>query len=193
MKSSTDIPPRLGSKSGDSTSQSSPGSGPTTTGKDARSAIGLTPLPLGQSPTPSPNPLSPFPNEDEPPFTSIIRSETTEESSDANPEQEPMGLDVREQAGDGAPLGARDEDAVQQAPPEYLAKDFRAGEIEVVPATELEIAAAIVVLRARSVHFGVPKEVLAYPFAPEYGWHQAALNFIRQNQSEASKGHGTFI
>lgn len=76
---------------------------------------------------------------------------------------------------------------------DFVAPQFRKDRAVVVEASELEIAAAIVVLKKRSVHFGNPKEVDALPFNPREGWRQAALNFIRQNQSEAAKGHGTFI
>lgn len=67
------------------------------------------------------------------------------------------------------------------------------GAVTVVEATELDIAAAIVLLKARAVHFGNPKEVDAYPLRPDYAWRQAALNFIRQNQEQSAKGLPTLI
>lgn len=70
---------------------------------------------------------------------------------------------------------------------------------EVVPATELEIAAAIVVLKARTRALSkgdpegyqayLPLEVKAHPFRPGVGWRQAALNFIRMNREEEAKGN----
>jgi len=65
--------------------------------------------------------------------------------------------------------------------------------VEVVEASEEEILAGIVYLKARAVHFGEPKEVSALPFNPREGWRQAALALIRQNRIEAGKGHGVFL
>jgi hypothetical protein len=65
--------------------------------------------------------------------------------------------------------------------------------IIVTEATELDIQAAIVVLRARAVRYGLPIEVKAFPHNPKEGWKQAALSFIRKNREEAAKGNGILI
>jgi hypothetical protein len=131
------------------------------------------------------------------------------EKENALQEQGAEALDVRERAGDGEALGGRDpegEEAAREgqeqaerqeevgAPPScYVADGFRLAGVAVVEATNLEIEAAIVVLKARAKYFGPPLEVSAYPFRPDVGWRQAALNFIRKNREEAAKGHGVFI
>lgn len=65
--------------------------------------------------------------------------------------------------------------------------------VEVVEATELEIAAMIVLLKARSKHFPLPLEVQAFPHSPQKGWRMAALNAIRQNKVEQAKGRPTVL
>lgn len=75
----------------------------------------------------------------------------------------------------------------------FLAPRFTVERTEVVPATELEIAAAVVILKARAKHYGVPQHVTAYPFDPERGWRMAGLDFIRRNREEAAKGNGILI
>jgi hypothetical protein len=92
-------------------------------------------------------------------------------------------------------VGAAPAPQAPQGPQEvsFVAPGFHVAAIEVVEATELEILAAIVVLKARAQHFGPPKEVSALPFNPREGWRQAALAFIRSNQQERAKGNGTFI
>lgn len=76
---------------------------------------------------------------------------------------------------------------------DFLAPGWLKGKVQVVEATEIEIAAAIVILKARSVHFPRPPQVEAYPFSPAYGWRQAALEFIRQNKENAAKGRPIVI
>lgn len=75
----------------------------------------------------------------------------------------------------------------------FAAPNTRVGSVVAVEATEMDIAAAVVVLKARAKHYGIPKEVAAYPFRPEYGWRQAALNFIRQNKEQEAKGLPIFV
>lgn len=75
----------------------------------------------------------------------------------------------------------------------FVKKTVPVDQVVVVEATELEIQAAIVILRARSVHYGLPVEVKACEANPSYGWRQAALNFIRKNREEAAKGRPIII
>lgn len=62
---------------------------------------------------------------------------------------------------------------------------------EVCPFSEVEIAAAVVFLKAYAIRHGkdaVPSEVWLSPFAPQEGWRRAAIRFCHSNAEKREKG-----
>ena len=64
-------------------------------------------------------------------------------------------------------------------------------EIEASAATELEIATAVIFLKARARHFGkdgIPLSVKLSPLAPEAGWRSAAIAWVEGNKRNRQAG-----
>jgi hypothetical protein len=55
----------------------------------------------------------------------------------------------------------------------------------------MDIAAAVVYLKAHARHFGMdgtPIAVLLSPYAPDVGWRKAAIEFLHENAKKKAAG-----